>query len=454
MKGFFSLIMPLLMLAGCAGVSSDTGVVLEVKVDSPVSEEVVVVCHNNIEVYPLDESGSVSVALDVAHAAYLKLFHGREYMHLYVEDGDRASLNFKGGDMAGSSVMEGGKADAVRYLKSISLIPLPDEDYALPFDEYMARLDGKSRDAIDILKANGLEDEGDFVRMEEGRIKYSYGAQLLMYPVGHMIMTGDMSYKPDQAYYDRVASYVVEDSYLTGIDEYRAFVAEAMHLLDPEGRELTEIYPKTVAQMKYTAKTMSDPYVKEIIMHHIAAAYVDNFGVEDIAEMENLYNTYVKDTSLVSQYRKKQERWDFSRPGRRSPDFRAVDLSGKEYTLKDFRGKYVYIDMWATWCAPCRREMPYLKALEEQFADAQIVFLGLSVDKDKAAWEKMVGEGNMTGVQLYLGAQSSFMDAYRVEGIPRFILLDKEGVIISNDMSRPSEDATAVALGKLQGIRN
>ena len=317
----------------------------------------------------------------------------------------------------------------------------------------MARLDGKSRDAIDILKANGLEDEGDFVRMEEGRIKYSYGAQLLMYPVGHMIMTGDMSYKPDQAYYDRVASYVVEDSYLTGIDEYRAFVAEAMHLLDPEGRELTEIYPKTVAQMKYTAKTMSDPYVKEIIMHHIAAAYVDNFGVEDIAEMENLYNTYVKDTSLVSQYRKKQERWDFSRPGRRSPDFRAVDLSGKEYTLKDFRGKYVYIDMWATWCAPCRREMPYLKALEEQFADAQIVFLGLSVDKDKAAWEKMVGEGNMTGVQLYLGAQSSFMDAYRVEGIPRFILLDKEGVIISNDMSRPSEDATAETLGQLEGIR-
>ena len=109
--------------------------------------------------------------------------------------------------------------------------------------------------------------------------------------------------------------------------------------------------------------------------------------------------------------------------------------------------------MWATWCGPCRREMPYLKALEEKFADAQIVFLGLSVDKDKAAWEKMVGEGNMTGVQLYLGAQSSFMDAYRVEGIPRFILLDKEGVIISNDMSRPSEDATAETLGQLESIR-
>lgn len=453
MKGLFSLLLLLLMLAGCAGAASDTGAVLEVKVDSPVADEVVVVCHNNIEVFPLDEAGCASVAVDVADATYLRLFHGRESVRLYVEGGDRASLNFKGGDMAGSFVFDGGKSSSVKYLNSISLIPLPDEDYALPFDEYMARLDGKVRDAMDILKANGLEDEGDFVRMEEGRIKYSYGAQLLMWPVGHMIMTGDMSFEPDRKYYDCVASYVVEDPYLAGIDEYRAFVAEAMHLLDPEGRGLTEIYPKTVAQMKYTANTISDPALKEIIMHHIAAAYVDNFGVEDIAEMENLYNTYVKDTSLVAQYRKKQERWDLSRPGRRSPDFRAVDLSGKEYTLKDFRGKYVFIDMWATWCGPCRREMPYLKALEEKFADAQIVFLGLSVDKDKAAWEKMVGEGNMTGVQLYLGTESSFMDAYRVEGIPRFILLDKEGRIISNDMSRPSEDATAETLGQLEGIR-
>ena len=128
-------------------------------------------------------------------------------------------------------------------------------------------------------------------------------------------------------------------------------------------------------------------------------------------------------------------------------------MNGKEYTLADFRGKYVYIDMWATWCGPCKREMPYLKALEEEFEDAEIVFVGLSVDKDKAAWEKMVKEGGLTGVQLYLGLGSSFQEAYRVEGIPRFILLDKDGNIISNDMSRPSEEKTAETLRNLDGIR-
>ena len=140
-------------------------------------------------------------------------------------------------------------------------------------------------------------------------------------------------------------------------------------------------------------------------------------------------------------------------PGKPSPALSAVDIDGKEWTLADFKGKYVYIDMWATWCAPCKREMPYLKELEKKFADAEIVFLGLSVDRDKAKWEEMVRTGNLTGVQLYLGAQSRFQKAYNVDGIPRFILLDKEGVIISNDMTRPSAKETAETLEALPGIR-
>jgi hypothetical protein len=97
--------------------------------------------------------------------------------------------------------------------------------------------------------------------------------------------------------------------------------------------------------------------------------------------------------------------------------------------------------------------MPYLKALEEKFKDAQIVFLGLSTDSDKSKWEAMVKTGELTGVQLHLGPQSAFQKAYQIDGIPRFILLDKEGKIIDNNMSRPSQDATAAALEALDGIR-
>ena len=92
------------------------------------------------------------------------------------------------------------------------------------------------------------------------------------------------------------------------------------------------------------------------------------------------------------------------------------------------------------------------KELEKQFKDAEIVFLGLSVDGEKANWEKMVKGGSMSGTQLYLGPGSSFQTAYNIKGIPRFILLDKEGVIISNDMTRPSAPETVRTLEALEGI--
>ena len=451
MKNFAIILSAVLFCISCSSAPQDA--VLKVKVNAPVAAEVVAVCHNDISVLPLDGDGCATFALKGSAMAFFRIFHGQESLLLYMEEGDNAALSFEGHDLKGTYVFEGEKAPAVKYLNTVSLVALPDQDYALPFDEYKTRLDAKAADAVKLLKANGLSSAGDFEENEEDRIRYSYAAPLIMYPMAHRIMTGNMEYQPGEDYYDAIESYVVEDERLACLDEYRAFVAEAMHVLDPEGRGTTSVYPKTVAQMKYAADRLSDPVVKEIILHHIAAAYVDNFGVKDISEMENIYHTYVRDTLLTSSFAKKYERWDLSRPGKRSPGFRAPDVNGNEYTLADFRGKYVYIDMWATWCGPCKREMPYLKALEDEFKDAEIVFVGLSVDKDKAAWENMVRQGELTGVQLYLGTGSRFQEGYRVEAIPRFILLDKEGVIISNDMSRPSAKETAETLRNLEGIR-
>lgn len=451
MKNFAIILSAVLFCISCSSAPQEA--VLKVKVNAPVAAEVVAVCHNDISVLPLDGDGCATFALKGSAMAFFRIFHGQESLLLYMEEGDNAALSFEGHDLKGTYVFEGEKAPAVKYLNTVSLVALPDQDYALPFDEYKTRLDAKAADAVKLLKANGLSSAGDFEENEEDRIRYSYAAPLIMYPMAHRIMTGNMEYQPGEDYYDVIESYVVEDERLACLDEYRAFVAEAMHVLDPEGRGTTSVYPKTVAQMKYAADRLSDPVVREIILHHIAAAYVDNFGVKDISEMENIYHTYVRDTLLTSSFARKYERWDLSRPGKRSPGFRAPDVDGKEYTLADFRGKYVYIDMWATWCGPCKREMPYLKALEEEFKDAEIVFVGLSVDKDKAAWENMVRQGELTGVQLYLGTGSRFQEGYRVEAIPRFILLDKEGVIISNDMSRPSAKETAETLRNLEGIR-
>ena len=138
--------------------------------------------------------------------------------------------------------------------------------------------------------------------------------------------------------------------------------------------------------------------------------------------------------------------------GDASPVFKYKDINGKEVSLSDLKGKYVYIDVWATWCPPCRAELPHLKKLEEAMKGKNIVFVSISVDKDKAAWEKMVKEQQLGGIQLHTGGDRGLLNAYEIKGIPRFILLDKEGKIVNPNMSRPSSTTTLGTLNALKGI--
>ena len=453
MKRIIMFLAAAIAVLGCSEGAAGEQTLLSIKVENPTAREVVLVYHGQMKSVALDESGAAQMDLSGYDALYAKLYYGRNFKSVYFEKGDEVTVTFNGTDFQNTFSFEGEKAPAVEYLNRVRLTALPDEEYALPFNEFYAKTVAKENDAVALLEANALEGVGNFLHMEKGRIKYAYGATLLMHSVGHKMMTGNMSYAPAQDYYDVLESYMAEDGSWVDLDEYRSFVVEAAHMLDAANRQVTDLYPKTVAQMKYIAGRFKSEKVRNTLLHYLAATYVDRHGIDNIQDMENIYFTYVKDEVLLADYKAKFDKWDLSRPGKPSPEISAVDIDGKQWTLADFRGKYIYIDMWATWCAPCRREMPYLKALEEKFKDAQIVFLGLSTDSDKTKWEAMVKTGELTGVQLYLGPQSAFQKAYQIDGIPRFILLDKEGKIIDNNMSRPSQDATAAALEALDGIR-
>ena len=89
--------------------------------------------------------------------------------------------------------------------------------------------------------------------------------------------------------------------------------------------------------------------------------------------------------------------------------------------------------------------------LEEQYAGKDIHFVGLSCDSNKSAWEKRIQKGDMKGIQLYLGTKSDFMQKYIINGIPRFILLDREGKIIKADAPRPSDPKTVQLFEQLLG---
>ncbi|MEQ3501024.1 TlpA family protein disulfide reductase [Tenacibaculum mesophilum] len=153
---------------------------------------------------------------------------------------------------------------------------------------------------------------------------------------------------------------------------------------------------------------------------------------QSIAGLENYLTKMYNDKQYITKKLAK---------GAESPKFvNYENNAGGTTSLDDLKGKYVYIDLWATWCQPCKNEIPFLKKVEEKYHNKNIEFVSISVDrqKDYETWKKMIVDKELSGVQLYAKEDKAFMDAYRVSGIPRFILLDPEGKIIDSNAPRPS----------------
>jgi thiol-disulfide isomerase/thioredoxin len=136
-----------------------------------------------------------------------------------------------------------------------------------------------------------------------------------------------------------------------------------------------------------------------------------------------------------------------------SPSFNYDNYAGGKSKLEDFRGKYVYIDVWATWCGPCRAEIPFLKKAEEKYHDQNISFVSISIDqlKDVEKWKTLIKEKELGGVQLFADNDwnSQFVKDFGITGIPRFILIDPMGKIVNADAARPSSSELQAQLDAL-----
>lgn len=135
--------------------------------------------------------------------------------------------------------------------------------------------------------------------------------------------------------------------------------------------------------------------------------------------------------------------------GDKAPDFTYPDATGKMVSLSSFKGKVVLIDVWATWCGPCMKEVPYLVKLEKELhANKEIVFVGISIDeeKDKQKWMNTLKEKNLEGIQLFAAGWSKITKDYKIKGIPRFIVIDKKGNIHALEAPRPSNPALKTML--------
>jgi len=115
-----------------------------------------------------------------------------------------------------------------------------------------------------------------------------------------------------------------------------------------------------------------------------------------------------------------------------APNFSLEDLNGKKVDLKQFRGKVVFLNFWATWCSPCKEEMPSMEALYQKLEERGFVFLAISVDyEDKKKVKEFIDKHRYT-FPVLIDPKGLTLDLYKVKGIPTTILIDKKGRLVGS----------------------
>jgi len=115
--------------------------------------------------------------------------------------------------------------------------------------------------------------------------------------------------------------------------------------------------------------------------------------------------------------------------GKMAPDFTLPSLDGKKLKLSDYRGKIVFLNMWATWCPPCREEMPSMQKLHEHFKGKDFVMLTVSIDEKKEDVTKFVKELGLT-FPVVLDPEQKVTAQYGLTGVPETFLIDKNGIVM------------------------
>ena len=368
------------------------------KITHPIGENIILTNLDTSYTTTINENGTFSISFMLDSATYLNFGHGLETTAMFVKPGDKIHLTIDTELFDETIKYEGSMKSsflAKKYLITEGNDFLGEVFYLSTAEKYSKVLsDFKATVMTELIQFN--ISDSLFIKNEiaeiDKRIAYFIGKQKTL------------------------------STYTEDIRKYKWKTSKI-------GREF-DFYTAIDSLNSVEFNEFSDKYTKafESFLNNVTDVV---FIAEEKAKIKKTTSGWIKRKSAID---------NMPKVGEPAIDFTYPDKDGNEFSLASFKGNLVYVDVWATWCGPCKAEIPSFQKLETDYHGKKITFMSVSVDTDKQAWEKMVEEKELGGVQLWANGFSKITEDYAIFSIPRFMLFDSTGNIISTNAARPSSE--------------
>ncbi|MCT4583191.1 MAG: ABC transporter permease [Flavobacteriales bacterium] len=228
----------------------------------------------------------------------------------------------------------------------------------------------------------------------------------------------------------------LEDETLLGSSSYITYINQEL----TKQTAIDELEPNLVILEAY--KNISDESFKNKVSYiQLKKALKEANKSSERYKITSNYLSLINNASLKKEIEAYSKQLNLLDHGNLAPNFSAINAQGEAFSLEAFKGQYLIIDVWATWCGPCKRESPFFEKYALQFKDQNITFLSLSVDQDDIKWKASILDKKSITQQLIVINKNLFSKHYNIEAIPRFIFIDPEGKLINAEMPLPSQNA-------------
>lgn len=321
--------------------------------------------------------------------------------------------------------------------------------YYAKFDEkkFLKQTDSIFKLRRDLLsEQTNLDDE--FIYLENKSLEYEKLDRLAGYEMMHGFVTKDQNFKVSNSFPDPYENIDLANEKLSISPHYIGYLESYLRKITFSKSEKNNTSDPILKALESIEENINTPVLKEILAYNVVK--------QDLKRSKNVGVAFKKYNELTKDKKRKEEveqvYLSLSKiaKGKTSPTFKLFDINDNLISLSDLKGKYIYIDIWATWCGPCIAEIPALKKLEKHFEGADLQFVSISYRDKKEMWEKMVKKKELGGLQLFAPDENiSFFKDYQVTEIPRFMLIDKDGKIIDANAIRPSNPKLKLELERL-----